>query len=144
LKFPTCKPICICIYTSTAVLFAKATRRVRQPRSVQFLGQPTEWVERARYFGVTLDTRLTWSAHVNQARKKTEQRFGALGPSLPEEATCLSETVYCSTRSSSVLWWTTHVRHGGPLPAVVPKSCKSYSPSVFALRLTHLGTLIAG
>jgi hypothetical protein len=31
-----------------AVLFTKAARLVRQPRQVQFLGEPTEWVETAR------------------------------------------------------------------------------------------------
>jgi hypothetical protein len=51
---------------STAMSFAEAARCVRQPRSVQFLGEPTVWVETARYLGETLDTRLTWSAHVNQ------------------------------------------------------------------------------
>jgi hypothetical protein len=40
-----------------ALLSAKAARRVRQQRPVQFLGEPIEWVQRARYIGVTLDTR---------------------------------------------------------------------------------------
>jgi hypothetical protein len=40
------------------------------------------WVERARYLGVTLFTQLTWSAHVNQVRKKAAQRFGVRGPLL--------------------------------------------------------------
>jgi hypothetical protein len=61
--------IAINVPKSTAVLFAKAARSVRQPRPVQFLGEPIEWVQTARYLGVTLDTRLTWSAHVNQVRK---------------------------------------------------------------------------
>jgi hypothetical protein len=64
------------------VLFAKVARRVRQPRPVQFLREPIQWVQTARYLGVTLDTRLTWSEHVNQVRKKTAQRLGMLGPLL--------------------------------------------------------------
>jgi hypothetical protein len=64
---------------STAVLYAEASRRVRQPRSVQFLGEPRECVETARYLGETLDTRLIWSAHVNQVRKKAAQTLGVLG-----------------------------------------------------------------
>jgi hypothetical protein len=67
---------------STAVLCAKAARCVRQPRPVQFLGEPIQWVKTARYLGVTLDTRLTWSAHVNQVRKRAAQRLGVLGPLL--------------------------------------------------------------
>jgi hypothetical protein len=39
-----------------AVLFVKAARRIQKPRSVQFLGEPIQWVETARYLGVTLDT----------------------------------------------------------------------------------------
>jgi hypothetical protein len=57
--------IAISVPKSRAVLFAKTARRVRKPRPVQFLGQPIEWVETPRYFGVTLDTRLTLSAHLN-------------------------------------------------------------------------------
>jgi hypothetical protein len=49
---------------------------------VQFLGEPIQWVETARYLGVTLDTQLTWSAQVNQAEKKADQRMGVLGPLL--------------------------------------------------------------
>jgi hypothetical protein len=60
--------VAINVCKSTAVLSAKAARGVRQPWPVQFLGGPTEWVETARCIGVTLDTRLTWSAHVNKVR----------------------------------------------------------------------------
>jgi hypothetical protein len=38
------------------------------------------WVDTARYLGVTLDKRLTWSTHVDQVRKKASQRLGVLGP----------------------------------------------------------------
>jgi hypothetical protein len=52
--------IAISVSESTAVVFAKAARRARQPRPVQFLGEPMEWVETARFLGgVSLDTRLT-------------------------------------------------------------------------------------
>jgi hypothetical protein len=74
--------IAINVSKNTAVLFAKTARRAGQPRPVQFLGEPIQWFQTARYLGVTLDTRLTWSAHVNQARKRTAQRLGMLGPLL--------------------------------------------------------------
>jgi hypothetical protein len=41
--------IAIKVSKSTAVLFAKAARRVRQPRPVQVLREPIEWVETAGY-----------------------------------------------------------------------------------------------
>jgi hypothetical protein len=46
------------------MLFAITGRNAREPRPVQFLGEPIQWVKFARYLGVTLDTRLTWLAHV--------------------------------------------------------------------------------
>jgi hypothetical protein len=132
---------------STAVLFVKAARRIQKPRAVQFLGEPIQWVETLRHIGMTFDTQLTWTAHVNQVGKKADQRLGVLAPpppSLTGEADCPSKTVCCSTGSSSVLWWITNVRSGGPLPAATSGSCKCYNTSVFALRLTHLGALVTG
>jgi hypothetical protein len=71
--------IAINVSESTAVLFAKNGRSARQPRPVQFLGEPIQWVQTARYLGVTLDTRLTWSAQVNQVRTRAAQRLSVLG-----------------------------------------------------------------
>jgi hypothetical protein len=78
----TALSIAINVSKSMAVLFAKTARRARQPRPVQFLGEPIQWVQTARYLGVTLDTRLTWSAHGDQVRKRAVQRLGMLGPLL--------------------------------------------------------------
>jgi hypothetical protein len=129
---------------STAVLFFKAARRIQTPRAVHFLGEPIQWVETTRYLGVTLDKQLTWSVHVNLVGKKEAQRLCVLDPSLTGEAACPSETVCCSTSSSSV--------HDGfrvsylevRCPQRRTKAAGSYNPSVFALRLTHLCTLVAG
>ena len=41
-----------------------------------------EWVDTARYLGVTLDIRLTRSPNVNQIRKTTVQGMSMLGPLL--------------------------------------------------------------
>jgi hypothetical protein len=59
------------------MLFAKAGLPV--PGPVQFQGEPIEWVDTARYLGVTRDSRLTWRPHVVQVRKKASQRLGVLG-----------------------------------------------------------------
>jgi hypothetical protein len=61
--------IAINVSKSTAVLFAKAARLIRHPRPVQFLEEPIQWAQTARYLGATLDMRLTRSPHVNQVRK---------------------------------------------------------------------------
>jgi hypothetical protein len=60
------------------MLFAKAGWRVSKPRPVQLLGKPIQWVDTARYLGVILDTRMTWSSHIVQVRKKAVQRLGLL------------------------------------------------------------------
>jgi hypothetical protein len=60
------------------MLFAKAGWRSSKPRPVQFLGEPIQWVDTARYLGVILDTRMTWSPHIVQVKKKAAQRLGLL------------------------------------------------------------------
>jgi len=57
--------IAINVSKSTAIIFARAGRRFIQPRLVTLFGEPIEWVDRTRYLGVTLDTRLTWSPHTS-------------------------------------------------------------------------------
>jgi hypothetical protein len=71
--------IAINVSKSNAMLFAEAAWRVPRPRPVQFLGEPIQWVDTARYLGVTLDSRLTWRPHIVQVRKKASQRLGVLG-----------------------------------------------------------------
>jgi hypothetical protein len=61
--------IAINVLKSNAMLFGKAAWRVPRIRPVQFLGEPIEWVETARYLGVTLDLRLTWRPHIVQVKK---------------------------------------------------------------------------
>jgi hypothetical protein len=70
--------IAINVSKSSAMLFVKA-RRIQQPRPVRLFGEPIQWVNEARYLGVTLDKRLTWSKHVGQVRRKAAQRLGILG-----------------------------------------------------------------
>jgi hypothetical protein len=70
--------IAINVSKSSAMLFVKA-QRIHQPRPARLFGEPIQWVNEARYLGVTLDRRLTWSKHVDQVRKKAAQRLGILG-----------------------------------------------------------------
>ena len=67
--------IAINVSKSTAIIFARAGRRFIQPR-------PIEWFDTTRYLEVSLDTRLTWSPHIDQVRKRNAQRMGMLGPVL--------------------------------------------------------------
>jgi hypothetical protein len=70
--------ISINVSKSTAMLFT--ARRIQRPRPIQFLGEPIAWVETAPYLEVTLDTWLSWSAHINQVGRKEVQRLSAVGP----------------------------------------------------------------
>jgi hypothetical protein len=69
---PAWKNVCL-------VLFVKPPRRIQKPTAVQYLGEPIQRVETARYLGVTLDTQLNLSALVNQVGKKAAQGLGVLG-----------------------------------------------------------------
>jgi len=74
--------IAINVSKSTAIIFAHSGRRFIQSRPVTLFVETMEWVDTTRYLGVTLDTRLTWSPHIDQARKRTAKRMGMLGPLL--------------------------------------------------------------
>jgi hypothetical protein len=60
------------------MIFAKTSRCILKLRSVQLFREPIQWIDDARYFGVTLDKRLTWSKYIDQVRKKAAQRLGPL------------------------------------------------------------------
>ena len=56
--------IAINVSKSSAIVFARAGRRLIQPRPVTLFGEPIKWVDTTRYLGVTLDKHLTWSPHI--------------------------------------------------------------------------------
>ena len=43
------------------------------------IGEPIKWFDTTRYLGVTLDSHLTWSPHIEQVSRRTAQRMGLLG-----------------------------------------------------------------
>jgi hypothetical protein len=67
--------IAINVSKSTAIIFARVGRRFIQPRQVTLFGEPIQWVDATRFLGATLDTRLTWSPHIDQVRKKSAHRI---------------------------------------------------------------------
>ena len=50
---------------SPEIIFARAGRRFIQPRPLTLFDEPIELVETTCYLGVTIDTRLTWSPHID-------------------------------------------------------------------------------
>jgi hypothetical protein len=125
---------------STAIIFARAGRRLIQPRPVTLFGEPVECVDTTRYLGVTLDTRLNWSPHIDQVRKRAAQRLGMLGPLLNRKSDL-------SVRNGVLLYkqlirpmmdyacpaWRSAAR-------TMSGSCRRCNPSVFALLLVPPGT----
>ena len=69
-----------------AVLFFPPWRRIPNSRGLRFLGGEIQWVETARYLGVTLDRGLTWKPHIDQVRRKESQRLCILSPLLNQRS----------------------------------------------------------
>ena len=61
---------------------AKAGRHISNTWPVQLFGEPMRWFDTDRYLGMTLESRLSWLAYVDQMRKKAAQTQGVLGPLL--------------------------------------------------------------
>jgi hypothetical protein len=84
-------------------------RDVSKHTTSPVLGKAYSGVETARYLVVTLDTRLTSWAYVNQVGKMVAQRLGVHSPLLSNKRSCLS------IRNGVLLYmklirpcWTTH------------------------------------
>jgi len=71
--------IAINVTKSTAIILTLARRHFIQPRPLTLFGEPIEWVDTTHYMGVTLDTRLTFSPHIDPVRRRTAQKMGMLG-----------------------------------------------------------------
>ena len=71
--------IAINVSNCTAKILARAGRRFIQPRAVTLFGRNNRIGRHYSLSGVILDTRLTWSPHIDQVRKRTEQRMFILG-----------------------------------------------------------------
>jgi hypothetical protein len=78
--------IAINVSKTTAIIFARAGRRFIQTRAVTLFGEPIEMDDTTRYLVVNLDTRLTWSPHIDQVGNGAAQRLGMLGPVLKRKS----------------------------------------------------------
>jgi hypothetical protein len=90
--------------------------------------------------GVSLDTQLIWSTHIDYMRRKVagwECRDLSY-----TEVVSPSAMKSCFTSRWSVLWWTTHSLHGDLPFAHFSGNCRCFSPSVFTLLPMHLGSFV--
>jgi hypothetical protein len=65
---------------------------IQKPRPAQFYGQSIEWVETARYLGVTLDSQVAWTVEDNQIGRKVAYRLECFAHYTIGEVTCPSTT----------------------------------------------------
>jgi hypothetical protein len=52
------------------MLFDKVGRGIPKPLPLHLYVEPSQWVDTAHYFGVTLHTQLTWLTHIYNVRRK--------------------------------------------------------------------------
>jgi len=88
--------------------------------------------------GVTLDTRLTWSPHIDQIRKRAAHRMGILGPLLnrKSELSFRNRVLLYKQLIRPVI----RVPLADPLPVPMLQGCRCYRQSVFASLLVPPGT----
>lgn len=72
---------------SAAVFFSRDPRGLTRPDSqhrtvspISLFGRPIPWVEKAKYLGVILDSRMTFGPHITAVRNKAAFYLGRLGP----------------------------------------------------------------
>jgi hypothetical protein len=132
--------ITINVSKSSMMIFEHAVQCFIQSQSVTLFGEPNQWVNTSRYFGVTLDKRLTWSPHINQFRRVLLSDGLAGYPSEQVEQTLhleRSPTIQAVHPPRNGLYMPPL---GGPLPAPTFRGCRCYNRSVFALLTVPLGT----
>jgi hypothetical protein len=89
---------------------------------------------------VTLDTRLTWSTHIDQVRKKAAQWLGALGPLFNRRSGLSIRNGVLLHKQLVRPMMTTRAPSGGPPLDPISGNCWCFRLGVFALLPLHLGT----
>ena len=72
------------------MLFVKFGRRIPKPRLVQVFGNPINMADTDRYLRMTLNKQLTWSLHIDHAKKNAAQSLGGMVPPSEMEFCCIS------------------------------------------------------
>jgi hypothetical protein len=116
---------------STSKISVRDGRRLVQPQTVMLFGEPIKWVDTSLYMELTQDTRLTWSPHIDQARKKAVQWNSMFGYILNRRSDLIIR--------NGVLLYKQLIRplmdcacpHGRPLPAPTAGGCNCCDLSVF-------------
>jgi len=107
-------------------------RRFLQSPPVTLFGEKIQWVETTRYLGVSLDTRLIWSLHIDQVRRKIARRLGMQGSLLNEKRDLFFRNRVLLYKQLIQPRWITRAPHWGPLSPPCPETTgvtiQVYSP----------------
>jgi hypothetical protein len=131
--------IAINVSKSSTMLFAKAGTCIPKPRPVQLLGEPIQWVYMACYLGVTLNTPLIWSTHIDQVKKESGKETGSAGTSPKQEKWSLHQGWSSAAQAAHLSCDGLHVPCGGPSFAPTQQTAGA-SVRVFTLLSMHHGT----
>jgi hypothetical protein len=116
-RWPSEWRIAINVSKNSAIIFSPIELHLIELRTVIIFGETIQWVDTARYLGVTIDKRLTWSPHIHQVRKRTAQRMVLLAPLLITRSD-LAGIEPCYTSSPSAPCCSMRAPPGGPLPEI--------------------------
>ena len=123
--------------------FSKTARHVQNHRPVHVFGKQIQWIDTARYLGLSVDKQL-WSSHINQVVKWAARRLNLLAPLLDrgnrlsvKSSVVIYKQINCPVINYACAIWksaaSTHVRK---------LAAGDFSPSVLTLRLTRIVTLV--
>ena len=100
----------------------KSARHVQKHRPVHVFGNQIQWVDTARYLGLTVDKQLMWSSHINQVGKWAARTLSVLAPLLDRRSrlsvksgVVIYKQINCPVISYACAIWksaaSTHVRN---------------------------------
>lgn len=75
---------------SQAILFQQ--RRLPLPARIEIGNEDIPWSNEVRYLGITMDKRLTWKSHIEEARARTRAAMAQLYPLLGRKSTMSLKT----------------------------------------------------
>jgi hypothetical protein len=110
------------------------------------VGEPTEWIETARYLGVTLGTRITLSAQANQMRKKAAQRLDVLDHLFSRRGglSVRKGMLLCKQHIRPLMYYACPISRFAVRSYAWKLQVLQCKPNVFALRVSRPGTLVKG
>lgn len=127
---------------SVAVLFSKKRGKKTKTGRLTLFNETIPWKKEAKYLGVTMDQRLTWSSHVRETTAKATKRLGMLYPlinrisklSLNNSLTLYKSLIKPILTYACPIWGTTCKTNINKLQAVQNKATRIITKSPWFVR----------